>query len=167
MNQDARTGRRAHRRGRPSLSLLAALLAVAAGCYHGAAPTGPREGALSATTRKSVREASQAALASLNDDGIGALYFRPDTGLVESDWTDLTPLESSVRDYPADERVARFRFVITLDSLGTTTKIYLEVLQPAVDPLGNRRRERMVPSDHPAMDLARRMMDRLKERLGS
>lgn len=147
--------------------LAAALLVLAGGCYHGTAPTGPRKGALHATTHKSVREASRAALATLSDDGINALYFRPDTGVVESDWTDITHLEPTVADYPVDERVVRFRFLITLDTLGTTATVYLEVLQPAVDPMGNRHRERMAPQDHPAMSLARRMMDRLKERLGS
>lgn len=136
------------------------------GCYRAPARTHPLPGALQATTSRSVREAARAALATFNDDGIGVEQFRPDTGLVESAWFDVSQLESSATDYPPDERIVRFRFLAVADSTGGPTRIYLEVVQQAVDPMGGRHREREAPRDHPAMDVARRLMDRLTQRLG-
>lgn len=142
------------------------LFLLTLGCYRAPARTHPLPGALQATTERSVREAASAALATFNGDGIGVEQFRPDTGLVESAWFDVSRLETGALDYPPDERIVRFRFLATADTTGGPTRIYLEVVQPAVDPLGGRRRERVAPPDHPAMDVARRLMDRLTLRLG-
>lgn len=145
---------------------IAASLLLVLGCVHGSR-THPFPGALHTTSRHSVREIAAAALATFNDDGIGIEQYRPDTGFVESAWFDVMNLDPSVQNYPADEREVRFRFLAVPDSAGGPTHVYLEVVQPGVDPLGGRFREREVPSDHPAMGLARRLMNRLTDRLGS
>ncbi|MEK6610001.1 MAG: hypothetical protein AABZ35_03675 [Gemmatimonadota bacterium] len=135
-------------------------------CYRSPARSRPLPSAIQATTTRSVREASSAALAAFNADGIGIERFRPDTGLVESTWFDIANLETAARDYPRDEREVRFRFLAVADTMDGPVRLYLEVTQHAVDPLGSRRREREAPRDHPAMDVARRLMDRVTGRLG-
>ncbi len=142
----------------------AASLLVCFGCSHGAR-THPFPGALRATSTRSVREIAAAMLAAFNDYGIGLEQYRPDTGFVESAWFDVMSVDASVQNYPVDEREVRFRFLAVPDSMGGPTHVYLEVVQPGGDPLGGRFREREVPADHPAMGLARRLMDRLTDRL--
>ena len=134
------------------------------GCYH-AGRTHPLPGALRATSTHSVREIATAALAALDEKGIAVEQYRPDTGLVESVWFDVSTLEARARDYPPGERGVRFRFIAVADTAGGATHIYLEVVQHGLDPLGSRRSEREVPSDHPAMSVARQLMDRLTDRL--
>jgi len=144
----------------------AASLLLSLGCYHGTR-THPLPGALSAASTHSVREIAAAALATLNGHGISVEQYRPDSGLVESAWFDIVTLDSRAQDYPADERQVRFRFLAVADPAGGPTHLYLEVVQHGVDPLGSRFREREVPSDHPAMAVARGLLIRLTERLGS
>jgi hypothetical protein len=145
---------------------IAASLLLLLGCYHGTR-THPLPGALRATSTHSVREIAAAALATLNGHGISVEQYRPDSGLVESAWFDIVTLDPRAQDYPADEREVRFRVLAVADPAGGPTHVYLEVVQHGVDPLGSRFREREVPSDHPAMSVARRLMDRLTDRLGS
>ena len=144
----------------------AASLVFAVGCYHGAR-THPLPSALRSTSTRGVREIAAAMLATFNDDGIGVEQYRPDTGLVESVWFDLSALEPLARDYPPDEREVRFRFLAVPDTAGGLTHVYLELVQHGVDPFGSRLREREVPGDHPGWTVARRLMERLTNRLGS
>lgn len=140
--------------------------AVGLACYRAPARTQPLAGALVAATSRSVAQATEAALAALSDDGIAIEQFRPDTGLVESAWFDVALLERAAIDYPAEERVVRFRFLAVADSAAGRTRIYLETLERfSIDPLGGRRRQRLVPGDHPAMELARRLLERTTSRL--
>jgi hypothetical protein len=127
----------------------------------------PLPGAIDAFTTSSVVEATRAAAYVLQTEGIGVQQVRTDTGLVESAWYDIALLVPSARDYPADERMVRFRFVAQVDTTRARTHMWLETLQALnIDPLGGRRRERHVPSDHPAMATARRLLERVESRLG-
>ncbi len=144
----------------------AASLFFVFGCVH-SSRTHPLPGALHTTSPHSVREIAAAALAILNGHGISIEQYRPDTGLVESAWFDVMMLEPRAQDYPADEREIRFRFLAFADSAGGPTNIYLEVVRHGMDPLGGRLREREVPSDHPAMQVARDLLQRLTDRLGN
>lgn len=146
--------------------LKACLFLPLASCYRVSARSQPYAGAIQATTTRGVREAASAALASFNEDGIGIEQFRPDTGLVESAWFDVANLVTSAYNYPSDERSVRFRFLAVADSMGGPVRLYMEVVQRGVDAFGGRRREREAPGDHPAMDVARRLMQRVTDRLG-
>jgi hypothetical protein len=144
-------------------TLLAAL--ALAGCYRLAARTGPAEGSIEVMLRRGYADAARAALQALNAEGIGIEQFRPDSGLVESVWYDIAQLEPAARDYPADERTVRFRFIAVPDT-ARGTRMWVETLQAStIDPLGSRRRERPVPGDHPALRVARRLIEQVELRL--
>lgn len=144
----------------------AASLLFILGCVHGSR-THPLPGALHTTSPHSVREIAAAALATLNAHGLSVEQYRPDTGLVESAWFDIMNLEPQAQSYPTDEREVRFRFLAFPDSAGGPTHVYLEVVQHGLDPVGGRFREREVPSDHPAMQVARDLLQRVTDRLGN
>ena len=142
------------------------LILVAGACYRPAAQLGPLPGALSARTTASVREAAVASRAALSNFGLPLLFFRLDSGLVESDWFDIATLRSEAQAYPPEERMVSFRFAIVADSSGRTTLVFLETLAQTVgNQFGSRLRRRLVPSDHPAMGLARELLERVRRDL--
>jgi hypothetical protein len=148
--------------------VVAAVTLVTASCYRAPAIAGPRRGALEATTVRSVAEATHAALGAITDEGLSVEQFRPDTGLVETRWFDVAALETGAATfaYPAQERLVRFRFLAVADPAAGATRLYLEPLRPSVtDRMGGRRSEQLVPRDHPAMAVGRRVLDRIHDRL--
>jgi hypothetical protein len=146
--------------------MFAAVALLGASCYRAPAIAAPRRGALEATTTRSVAEASHAALGAFTDYGLAIEQFRPDTGLVETRWFDIVLMETAATNFPAGERVVRFRFLATPDYAARVTRIFMEPLRPSVtDRMGGRRTEQLVPRDHPAMEAGRRLLDLIRDRL--
>lgn len=151
----------------PLSALLCALALLPAACYRPAAHTGPLSGALVATTTASVREAAVAARAAFSYFDIPLELFLPDSAVVESRWLDIADIRREAESYPPDQRVVRFRVLILPDSAGRATQIFVEALeQTEVNRrVGTTRSRRLVPRDHPALVVARELLERVRDEL--
>jgi hypothetical protein len=143
------------------------LALLPAACYRPAAYSGPLRGALATTTTASVREAAVAARAAFSHLDISLEVFLPDSAVVESGWLDIATIRREAESYPRDQRIVRFRVLILPDSVGRATQIFIEALeQTEVNRrIGTTRSGRMVPRDHPAMVVAREVLERMRNEL--
>ncbi|OGT95149.1 MAG: hypothetical protein A3I79_03315 [Gemmatimonadetes bacterium RIFCSPLOWO2_02_FULL_71_11] len=142
-------------------------LPLVAACYRPAARTGALAGALAMPTTASVREAAVAARAAFSHFDIPLELFLPDSAVVESGWLDIATIRHEAESYPPDQRVVRFRVLILPDSAGRATRIFVEALeQTEVNRrVGSKGRGRLVPRDHPAMAMARELLERVRDEL--
>jgi hypothetical protein len=145
-------------------ALLCALALLPAACYRPAAYAGPLRGALVTTTTASVREAAIAVRSAFSHLDIPLELFLPDSAVVESGWLDIATIRHEAESYPSDQRVVRFRVLILPDSTGHATQIFVEALeQTEVNRrIGTTRSGRLVPRDHPAMLVARELLDEVR-----
>ena len=142
-------------------------LPLVAACYRPAARTGALPGALAMPTTASVREAAVAARAAFSHFDIPLELFLPDSAVVESGWLDIATIRREAESYPPDQRVVRFRVLILPDGAGRATRIFVEALeQTEVNRrVGSTGRGRLVPRDHPAMAMARELLERVRDEL--
>lgn len=86
-------------------------------------------------------------------------------GVVETDYVDVSSYEPDAVSYPAGERRVRFRVLVAPDETDPASRLTVfAVYTPFRTGLSNvRRGERAIPSDHPAMDLVRRVVEEVRK----
>ena len=133
-----------------------------------ASSTRPRAVATAAKAliNASVQVTFRAALGALSDVPVEMEQVDEDQGLVESKYFDLTPLEWRAERYPARERLVRVRLTVQPDTLGRGARLAVYVLyQPqGVGTMGARTADRPVPSDHPGVEFARKLVTKIEQR---
>jgi hypothetical protein len=142
-------------------------LPLVAACYRPAARTGALAGALAMPTTASVREAAVAARAAVGQLETPLELLLPGSADVEKGGLDSAANRHEAESYPPDQRVVRFRVLILPDSAGRATRIFVEALeQTEVNRrVGSKGRGRLVPRDHPAMAMARELLERVRDEL--
>jgi hypothetical protein len=101
-----------------------------------------------------------------SDNGLPTLQVVPG-GYVETVWVDIAAWEFlGARSYPAVEREVQYRFEVTEGERGVRTVSIAAYYQPNRPPGTGAQAssfyDRLVPTDHPAYELALRLADKLK-----
>lgn len=159
---------------KPLLPLAAATLGALACAATTSSSSGTGSGtrprtvatAAKALINASVQVTFRAALGALSDVPVEMEQVDEDQGLVESKYFDLTPHEWRVERYPARERMVRVRLTVQPDTLGRGARLAVYVLyQPqGVGTMGARTADRPVPSDHPGVEFARKLVTKIEQR---
>ncbi|HEY6853932.1 MAG TPA: hypothetical protein VI139_06775 [Gemmatimonadales bacterium] len=143
------------------------LLAVAAACGSLNTTATPATG--NATVRKiisaSVHVTTRATLNVLSEQGLGLRLTDEDAGRVETEYFDVTQFQPEAQNYPPAERQVRMNFQIRPDTLGRGSILVIStVYQPFnVGVSGSRRREHLVPGDHPGATFTKKILAKIEE----
>ncbi len=144
-----------------------ALLGFLAACQAPATNATPATAKV--TVRKivaaSVHVTIRATLNVLSDQGMGLRIVDEDAGRVETEYFDLTNLQSEAQNYPPAERSVRMLFQVRPDTLGRGSILLVStVYQPFNSGIeGSRRSEHLVPSDHPGATYAKKILAKIEE----
>jgi len=144
-----------------------ALLAVLAACQGPATKATPTTA--NVTVRKiinaSVHVTTRATLNVLSDQGVGLRLVDDDAGRVETEYFNVTQFQPEAQNYPPAERLIRMNFQIRPDTLGRGSILLVStVYQPfSVGVAGSRRREHLVPSDHPGATYTKKILAKIEE----
>jgi hypothetical protein len=144
-----------------------ALLAAVAACGNLSPNATPTPGA--ATVRKivsaSVHVTVRATLNVLADQGVALRIADEDAGRVETQDFDVTPFQPEAQSYPMPERTIRMIFAVRPDTLGRGSILVVStVYQPYnVGIQGSRRREHLVPPDHPGTTFTKKIVAKIEE----
>lgn len=113
----------------------------------------------------SARLAWTAALQAVTDAGLPLRRSDRQTQIIETDLVDIASYRQAAEQYPYGERLVRFRVLVMAGPEGEGTRIvFFGIYNPFQTGLSNTRRgERAIPRDHPAMDLVRDMVKRVRE----
>ena len=111
----------------------------------------------------------QAALKAVTDQGLPLREAEPTNGVIQTNYVDISsfdPMGSS--QYPASERLVRFRILIGANPEGAGSVIAIfGIYAPFRSGFStSERNERAVPRDHPAMGLVRSMRDAIAKSVG-
>ncbi len=143
------------------------LLAVATAC---ASPnTTATPAASNVTVRKiisaSVHVTIRATLNVLSNQGVGLRLADEDAGRVETEYFDVTQFQPEAQNYPPAERVVRMNFQVRPDTLGRGSILLIStVYQPfSAGVAGSRRREHLVPADHPGATFTKKILAKIEE----
>lgn len=105
--------------------------------------------------------AAAAAVTAAILEGFDLRLYELDAGLVETEYVDFTARLTAYDHLPLNERQVRFRFLVQ-ESAGAGSMVAVQVLQNPWFPTPvSRYYERAVASDHPATELARRILARV------
>jgi hypothetical protein len=151
--------------------LLIIAAAVSAGCAGAGGPEPVPEGAenpiivefRSATPPDAVEVIARA----LSDEGIGTQEVDPQ-GYVETRWIDIAAWVRGVQAeaYPIRERMVQYRFEVT-EAQGRTRRLTIGIYYQPNRPQGvvlqaSKTYDRLVPTDHPAYQLALELRTRIR-----
>ena len=135
---------------------------------------GPRSGSAAASGDASVKGLIGASVQVTFAATVGALSEIPlepkvveeATGRVETEYFDLTPHRWEAERYPAVERAVRLVITVAPDTLGRGARVAIRTLyQPTLGAyVRGRATERLVPRDHPGVDFAQEVLDRIERR---
>lgn len=114
----------------------------------------------------SVQVTFSAAVGALTEIPLEPKVVEEATGLVETEYFDLTPHRWEAERYPAAERVVRLVITVAPDTLGRGARVAIRTLyQPAMGGyVRGRATERLVPRDHPGVTFAQEVLDRIERR---
>ncbi len=144
-----------------------ALLGLLAACQAPATKATPTTG--NVTVRKivsaSVHVTTRATLNVVSEQGLSLRTADQDAGRVETEYFDLTTFQPEVQSYPPAERRVRMDFQIRPDTLGRGSILLVSVVYEPynVGLAGTRRRERLVPSDHPGATYAKKLVTKIED----
>jgi len=143
------------------------LLAALAAC------SSPNTAATPATAKVTVRKivsasvhvTMRATLNVLSDQGLGLRLTDEDAGRIETEYFDVTQFQPEGQNYPPAERQVRMSFQIRPDTLGRGSILLVStVYQPFnVGVPDSRRREHLVPSDHPGTTYTKKILAKIEE----
>jgi hypothetical protein len=113
----------------------------------------------------SVHVTTRATLNVLSEQGLGLRITDEDAGRVETEYFDVTPFQPEAQNYPQAERSIRMEFQIRPDTLGRGSILLIAtVYEPFnVGVEGSRRREHLVPSDHPGATFTKKILAKIEE----
>ena len=145
------------------LVLLAALTACSS----------PNTAATPATAKVTVRKivsasvhvTMRATLNVLSDQGVALRLTDEDAGRIETEYFDVTQFQPEAQTYPPAERQIRMNVQVRPDTLGRGSILLVStVYQPFnVGISGSRRREHLVPSDHPGATYTKKILAKIEE----
>ncbi|HXV90769.1 MAG TPA: hypothetical protein VD707_05325 [Gemmatimonadales bacterium] len=140
-------------------------LACAGGTRTGSAATSG-DASVKGLIGASVRVTFAAAVGALTEIPLEPKVVDEATGLVETEYFDLTPHRWEAERYPPVERVVRLVITVAPDTLGRGARVAVRTLyQPALgDYVRGRATERLVPRDHPGVTFAQEVLDRIERR---
>jgi hypothetical protein len=147
--------------------MLVAALGVLAACQTPTTNATPATGAV--TVRKivsaSVHVTIRATLTVLSNQGVGLRIADEDAGRVETEYFDVTTFQPEAQNYPVVERSIRMMFQVRPDTLGRGSILLVStVYQPYnVGIEGSRRREHLVPPDHPGATYTKKILTKIEE----
>jgi hypothetical protein len=145
----------------------AAALGVLAACTTPATKATPATADV--TIRKivsaSVHVTIRATLNVLSDQGVALRLADEDAGRVETEYFDVTQFQPEAQNYPPAERQIRMNFQIRPDTLGRGSILLVStVYQPfSVGVSGSRRREHLIPADHPGTTYTKKILAKIEE----
>lgn len=142
-------------------------LAVATACAS------PNTTATPATAKVTVRKiiaasvhvTTRATLNVLSDQGLALRLADDDAGRVETEYFDITTFQPEAQHYPPVERLIRMTFQVRPDTLGRGSILLIAtVYQPfSAGVEGSRRREHLVPGDHPGVTFTKKILAKIEE----
>ena len=142
-------------------------LAVATACAS------PNTAATPATAKVTVRKiisasvhvTTRATLNVLSDQGLALRLADEDAGRVETEYFDVTAFQPEAQHYPQVERLIRMNFQVRPDTLGRGSILLIStVYQPFTAGVeGSRRREHLVPGDHPGATFTKKILAKIEE----
>ena len=152
---------------RRTLAVVIALmpLACAGGTRTGNAATSG-DASVKGLIGASVQVTFTAAVGALSEIPLEPKVVQEATGLVETEYFDLTPHRWEAERYPPVERVVRLVITVAPDTLGRGARVAIRTLyQPALgEYVRGRATERLVPRDHPGVVFAQEVLDRIERR---
>jgi hypothetical protein len=106
-----------------------------------------------------------AAIRAVTDQGLPLRFTDAAAGIVETDYVDIATYRQDAIQYPSAERLVRLRIVVTPHEESPASRLTVYALySPFRAGLTDERRgERAVPRDHPAMDLVRRIVEQVRK----
>jgi hypothetical protein len=120
------------------------------------------KGLIGASVQVTFRSTVQA----LADVPIEPSLVEEDRGRIETRYFDLTPFAFEAERYPPIERIVRYVIDVAPDTLGRGARILIRALyQPSPAPyVRGRATERLVPRDHPAVEYAEKLLERIESK---
>ena len=155
---------RRRNRIRARVRAVAALVALlAAACATPRNIRQPVDGAVVVTFPDSARPIFDATIAALRDEPIRIVLSDLASGVIETEYIDITSVRTSVdmSEEPMADRMVKFRFR-TRTTLGATHLVAEAIRRPFS---GGAAMERMLPPDHPARQVLNRVIANVDERL--
>ena len=145
--------------------LALAPLACAGGTRSGSAATSG-DASVKGLVGASVQVTFAAAVGALTEIPLEPKLVEEATGVVETEYFDLTPHRWEAERYPPVERVVRLVITVAPDTLGRGARVAVRALyQPAMgEYVRGRATERLVPRDHPGVTFAQEVLDRIERR---
>lgn len=145
-------------KARGGLWYVALLLAA---CSSG--PRAPEPAAVEGLVNASVSVTLQASVEAIAEEGIPLDQFDPDTRFAQTGYFDIVTKLPSARDYPASERLVRFRFLVSPDTLGRGSHLAIQALyQWSATGVYSERNDRAVPRGHPGISYSRTLFERVR-----
>jgi hypothetical protein len=146
---------------RSALALVFPLLACAGGPAPGS-PTGG-DASVKGLVGASVQVTFAATLRALSEVPLEPRLVQEAAGQVETAYFDLTPHRWEAERYPPIERMVRLLITVAPDTLGRGARVLIRtVYQPALGGyVRGRATERLVPRDHPGVEFAQEILDRI------
>jgi len=140
---------------------LGSALALLAACSSG--PRAPEPAAVEGVVNASVSVTLQASIDAIAQEGIPLEKFDPDQRYAQTGYFDIVSKLPGARDYPANERLVRFRFLVSPDTLGRGSQLAIQALyQWSATGVYSERNDRAVPKGHPGITYARTLFERVR-----
>jgi hypothetical protein len=120
-------------------------------------------------TAASVSRTYAAALRAVTDLGLPLRMADQAGGVIETDYVDIAAYDPLAQQYPAPERLVRFRVLSLPHDAGPESSrlTVFAIYAPFREARGTSRQgERAIPRDHPGMDLVRRMVADVRRATG-
>jgi hypothetical protein len=105
-----------------------------------------------------------ATIRAVTDLGLPLRFTDASAGIVETDYVDISGYRQDAVQYPIAERLVRLRIVVVPHEEAPASRLTVYALySPFRAGTDERRSERAVPRDHPAMDLVRRIVEQVRK----
>lgn len=144
------------------LRVIATLCLATIACSR-SGPREPEPAAVEGTIDAAVSVTLQASVDAIAQEGIPLDKFDPDTRYAQTGYFDIVTKLPEARTFPAAERIVRFRFLVTPDTLGRGSHLAIQALyQPFSTGVYSERNDRAVPTGHPGITFARRLFERTR-----
>lgn len=151
---------------RAGLALLAVFAAGA--CVHSGTPK-PIAPVIDEVLSATPDVVFAAALKAVGDEGLPLRLHEDARGVIETEYVDIASYEPlSASQYPQTERLVRFRITAVQNQQGPGTRFSIVAMyQPFRTGFSDSERNaRSIPRDHPAMAVARKLLDLTKAAIG-
>lgn len=123
----------------------------------------PEPAAVEGLVNASVTVTLQASVEAIAQEGIPLDMFDPDGRYAQTGYFDIVTKLPGARDYPANERIVRFRFLVSPDTLGRGSHLAIQALyQWSSTGFYSKRNDRAVPKGHPGVSYSRTLFERVR-----